>query len=260
MMEIHEVNEPAKHTFGEYTFERNESGSYQRVIDDDIYEELLHYYRHRVYVAGEFRDGSLLEASQTELDRLAQREQKRAERRLARLSYFSVTGGGDSSLLELGCGSGALLAEWNRRSLGLAEGIDISELSLPVSARMWSEDLTIRVGEVISVLTEMTSHEGYRFDLVSAFDLIEHIWKPEELIELMRFVLKPRGQCVIEVPVISPAWSWDEVITFRLFHPQNHLHLFTPSGIYSLFNKSGFDTIHASFSDDNSSYLMVFEK
>jgi SAM-dependent methyltransferase len=245
--------------FKDYQYKRNSNGSYHRILDESTYLTLREYYSTHIDIGGRFRDASILTYSDFILNSLAKSELRKANQWLDEFAYFGIPRNRELRLLELGCGCGAFLLLFENESFGISEGIDISTLAVAVTARLWPKTLNIIVGEIIDTLSKSSEKFGL-YDIVTAFDIIEHIWDLEATARLIHILLKPHGLCVVEVPVISPFWTWEQVTHFRLFHPKHHLHLFTPSGISKLFREANFTIKHATLSNHKSKYFMVFEK
>ena len=98
------------------------------------------------------------------------------------------------NVLDLGCASGALLVLARENGARMVKGVELDE---QIAQRGRTEyGLEISVGDVASVL----SVEMARFDIVSAFDLIEHVKKPKQLFEAVSGVLSDDGLFVCSVP------------------------------------------------------------
>jgi len=124
------------------------------------------------------------------------------ERRDQDIREGSVTGWPDvqalgvsgKRVLDLGCASGALLVLARREGAARVKGI---ELDASVAEQGRSRyGLDILVGEVAALLAEETE----RFDIVSAFDLVEHVKDPRRLVEAVAGVLADDGRFVCSVP------------------------------------------------------------
>jgi len=110
-------------------------------------------------------------------------------------------------ILDVGCGTGAnllLLSQY-----GDAEGVDISEDALMFCRERGLEQVKLGAGEELP-------YENGTFDLVTAFDVVEHM--DDELVGLreMRRVLRPGGKVLLFVPTFMFLWGLqDEVSNHR---------------------------------------------
>mgnify|MGYP001560427857 CR=1 FL=1 len=88
-------------------------------------------------------------------------------------------------------------------------------------------------------LTELP-FESNSYDLVCAFDVIEHIEEDSLAVEEIHRVLAPAGQYFITVPAFQFLWSNHDVVN-------HHFRRYTKTGINSLFEKLEFDTTYSSY-------------
>ncbi|MBN2325777.1 MAG: methyltransferase domain-containing protein [Candidatus Omnitrophica bacterium] len=93
--------------------------------------------------------------------------------------------------LDIGCAYGRLLRQ--AAKLGVeAYGIDISSYAL-------KQDPSIRENLVQS-LADQPPFQEQSFDIVSLFDLLEHVENPNAVLEAVEFILKPDGICFLSTP------------------------------------------------------------
>jgi len=104
--------------------------------------------------------------------------------------------------LDLGCGSGRFLQ--SLRDLGYSDvyGVDLGPQGVDIARKM---GLQVRLGDLRDYLRE--THEY--FDLITAFDVIEHFGKDEllELLHLVRSRLAPNGRFIIQTPNACSPWA-----------------------------------------------------
>lgn len=122
-----------------------------------------------------------------------------------------------SRFLELGCGSGRLLA--SLRGLVLA-GLD----GHPVALRR--PDLALAVGDVTR-----TPFASGGFDAVGAFDVVEHVDDGAFMAEVSR-LLRPGGVLLVSVP----AFPW---LYGRFDERAGHLRRYTRAGLHRVLRAAG---------------------
>jgi SAM-dependent methyltransferase len=110
----------------------------------------------------------------------------------------------NARVLEIGCGTGhnlKMLSEF-----GTVAGLEIDE-----AARSFAEK---RVGHEIfsSPLPELAGIPEHHYDVVGAFDVIEHIVDDEGAIASIARLLKPGGKLVMTVPAHQWMWSAHDVV------------------------------------------------
>jgi SAM-dependent methyltransferase len=113
------------------------------------------------------------------------------------MEYFSRA----ESLLEVGCGTGFVLAGLRHRfpSVHFVGG-ELFDAGLAVSRRRLPG---------IPLLQMDARHIPFaaEFDVVAAFDVLEHIDEDEEVIRQLRQATKPGGGVIITVPQHARLWS-----------------------------------------------------
>ena len=109
-----------------------------------------------------------------------------------------------AQLLEIGCGTGhnlSMLAQFGR----------VDALEVDPSARALAER---RLGHPVmdSRLPELRGVPERRYDLIGAFDVIEHIDDDRAALASIARRLKPGGRLVISVPAHQWMWSAHDVV------------------------------------------------
>lgn len=136
-------------------------------------------------------------------------------------------------VLDVGCGSGELLALFKSKGYG-AYGIEV----LPGLVQLARERFGLEVwqGDFLD-----TSYPAHYFDLVIFYHVLEHLPKPDlGLLEAKR-VLKKGGFLLLQLPNIAS-------YQLRIFHRRwfalevpRHLYHFSPKTIGLLLNNTGFE-------------------
>ena len=110
----------------------------------------------------------------------------------------------DAEILEIGCGTGHNLAM-------LGEFGSVDALELDEEARGLAEE---RLGRAVmsSPLPELSDVRERHYDLVGAFDVIEHIADDRAALASIAARLKPGGRLVITVPAHQWMWSAHDVV------------------------------------------------
>jgi len=137
-------------------------------------------------------------------------------------------------LLDLGCGDGRFLAHARERGWRV-QGLDAS----PVAARRAMDERGVQV-QVHDLSGGALPAEAGSLEAVTAFELIEHLGDPLQLLRGARGLLQPGGKLVVTVPRLDrrPA----------LFHPAvdsppHHMTLWTESALRSVLRGAGFDQV-----------------
>lgn len=134
-------------------------------------------------------------------------------------------------LLEVGCGSGAMLK--SMRDLGWqVEGVDFDPAAVEQARK---KGLTVHLGALIEQRLP-----GSTFDAIVASHLIEHVPDPIETLRECHRLLKPGGLLVLVTP---NARSWGHRLyraDWRGLEPPRHLHIFTRSSLVAACAQAGF--------------------
>jgi len=142
-----------------------------------------------------------------------------------------------AQLLDIGCGVGRFLAA--AHSLGWeVRGIDTSHRAIEVGRGRASFPMSTET-------LEQLNRAGERFDVVTAFEVMEHLEHPIEVLQSVRSVLKPGGRVFCTVPNRdSPA-----VRSTRRqdWLPPVHLQFFVPAAMRRMLACSGYEDVRTGY-------------
>jgi SAM-dependent methyltransferase len=99
------------------------------------------------------------------------------------------------SVLDVGCGVGNFLA-WARSSGWETQGIDFDKDAIEAGKRTFGLERM----EVASITDFAARNQNKTFDLVTAFDVFEHIDNHDEFIATIKKLLVPRGYVAMSMP------------------------------------------------------------
>ncbi|CAB3664872.1 class I SAM-dependent methyltransferase [Achromobacter aegrifaciens] len=136
------------------------------------------------------------------------------------------------SVLEVGCGTGFVLSGITRefpdaRSVG-------SEIH--VSGLAYAAERLPRT-ELIQVDARKLPYDA-EFDVVAAFDVIEHIAEDELVLQNLHRAVRPGGCCLITVP--QHQWLWSSVDEAAC-----HQRRYSAQELHSKMKAAGFDIVHS---------------
>jgi 2-polyprenyl-3-methyl-5-hydroxy-6-metoxy-1,4-benzoquinol methylase len=151
-----------------------------------------------------------------------------------------------SKLLEVGASSGQFLVHVKDK---VAE-VNAIELDKACCAFLGSELGIAAEAEFL----EKSRFAGKTYDLVCAFQVIEHVEQPAEFLKTLRQATKKGGALFIEAPNLhDPLLSVWGVPTYqKFFYHSAHLHYFTEASLRKVAEDAGFrpDQIEISFTQD----------
>ncbi len=141
--------------------------------------------------------------------------------------YFSRS---TLNILDWGCGPGGNFKFL--REFGKVTGVDASDESIAACKEKGIE--AIKADTLDEFKTDI------KFDLITNFDVLEHIVEDEKFLSSLREILVPGGYVLVTVPAYQFLWSGlDDVV--------GHKRRYTIKEICRKFNSSGYQVIKASY-------------
>jgi len=99
------------------------------------------------------------------------------------------------TVLDIGCGNGALLIEMRKLGSWKLCGIESSASAVSLARR---RGFDVRLGDATS--ESATLFEPQSFDLIISAEVIEHTYNPRGLLRQAHTLLKPQGRLVLTTP------------------------------------------------------------
>lgn len=163
-----------------------------------------------------------------------------------RLDLIKPLLGVDTKLLEVGASAGQFLCHVKN----IVKTADAIELDKACKVFL-EQELQISADDEY---LENSRFKNQRYDVVCAFQVMEHVENPAAFIRSLRAVTRPGGTIFIEVPNLhDPLLSVWDVPTYRTFYYHAaHLHYFSEASLRNVAHAAGFsaDAVEISFSQD----------
>ncbi len=147
-------------------------------------------------------------------------------------------------LLDVGCATGFFLNGMRSQGNWELYGVEIS----PYAARIAQDryGLNVKVG----TLEAASFPEGF-FDVVTMWDVLEHLHEPQKSLREIHRILKPDGLLVFRVPnaasldarLFGPFWAGID--------PPRHLYVFSPTTTEKLLQITGFSILDRNSASGN---------
>jgi 2-polyprenyl-3-methyl-5-hydroxy-6-metoxy-1,4-benzoquinol methylase len=137
-------------------------------------------------------------------------------------------------LLDVGCGSGGFLREMHRLGGWQVQGIEID----PEMVRFAQAELGM---DVLENTLEEAGFPDHAFDIITMWDVLEHMHDPLAVLREVRRILRPGGLVICSTPNVA---SLDAKIFGRYwigFDVPRHLYTFSPSTLAALLRKAALD-------------------
>jgi SAM-dependent methyltransferase len=159
--------------------------------------------------------------------------QKAIENGLQRRLRWATTGLSGGRLLDIGCANGLFPAYVQRKPGWKAVGVEIN----PEAADYARQHYHL---EIFTGVLEEAHFNAGSFDVVTLWDVLEHLEDPEGALQEINRILKPGGQLVIRLPnadsrearAFGPFWYG--------FEPPRHLYVFECRHLEQLLKRNGF--------------------
>ncbi len=161
----------------------------------------------------------------------------RSARNDASLASVAQTQGGNAGLaprlLDVGCGSGALLAR--QRSQGWeVEGIDVDPGALRVAK---AAGLPVRHATLTDLATERPLRQ---FDAITLDHVLEHLHDPVGSLQAARRLLRPGGVLWLATPNLAALGHRSFGRSWVHLDPPRHLVLYSPAALQLALRSAGF--------------------
>lgn len=138
---------------------------------------------------------------------------------------------GERHILDVGCGTGGMLPLLAR--FGRVRGLEAEESAV---ARCRADAVGYDVD--LGIIPDDVPSDG-TYDLVTAFDVIEHLVDDLGALGALTAAVRPGGSVVVTVPSLMWLWSDHDVVN-------GHRRRYTRAGLIDLFARSGLTLRHVS--------------
>jgi SAM-dependent methyltransferase len=162
-----------------------------------------------------------------------------------RLEEITADFGGyrqSNRLLDLGCGAGDLL-QAARKHGWQGQGLDVSS---PAAKHVRELGFEVFVGELAAA-----EFPAGHFDVVTAAELLEHVFDPRALVEEVTRILRPGGLFWLTTPHARGLSARLLGLKWQCIWPPEHLQLFSIAGLKRLLRSAGFRDIRVDTTGGN---------
>jgi SAM-dependent methyltransferase len=153
------------------------------------------------------------------------------------LSRLESALGGPGRLLDIGAGGGLFVAAAASRGW-TAVGLEISDAAVDFGRTVLGVDM--RKGTAESIADMDRSIDVQRFDAVTMFDVIEHLYDPVAVLRSARAILRPGGMLMITTPNYRALSRFALGADWAVLSPLEHLYYFCARSIRAALAAAGF--------------------
>lgn len=142
-------------------------------------------------------------------------------------------------LLDVGCSTGVFLAGMRDQGAWEPHGVEVSAEVAEIARREHALD-------VFAGTLEEAAFPDRQFDVVTMWDVLEHLHDPAASLAEIHRILKEDGILVVRVPNLA---SWDAQWFGRFWaglDAPRHLYIFTPRTLAQILERAGFSVVDES--------------
>lgn len=140
-------------------------------------------------------------------------------------------------LFEIGCAYGFFLKQVSL-NVRRAQGMDISADAVASAVATLGVD---------AQCADYLKHSlDRKVDIITMWDTIEHLKRPDLFVEKASSDLKPGGHIAITTGDIGALNARFRGKSWRMIHPPTHMHYFSTDTMSNLLDRKGFDIVHVS--------------
>jgi 2-polyprenyl-3-methyl-5-hydroxy-6-metoxy-1,4-benzoquinol methylase len=150
-----------------------------------------------------------------------------------RVDYALRDGPRSGRALDVGCAAGFCMAILRERGFDV-HGVEVSPAIAAHAIGHFGFD-TVHIGPI-----ETSGHEDRSFDLITMWDVVEHVPDPRALLTTARSLIRDDGRLVIETQDIDSRFARTLGPRWHHYKHAEHIYHFTPSTVTSLLASAGF--------------------
>jgi 2-polyprenyl-3-methyl-5-hydroxy-6-metoxy-1,4-benzoquinol methylase len=143
-------------------------------------------------------------------------------------------------ILDVGCAAGYFLRTAQQHGHDVY-GVEMSPAIAQEAVKVLGAD-RVHIGTLDEAIAAH-GHAPHSFDLITLWDVVEHIPEPQPVLRRVRELLKPQGHLLLETQNVASRWA--RLLGKRWHHYKHteHLYHFAPATIRRLLDDCGFRTL-----------------
>lgn len=144
-------------------------------------------------------------------------------------------------VLDVGCAAGYFLRIAKEHGHDV-HGVELSQAIAVEAVKALGQD-RVHIGTLDDAVAAM-DHKPASFDLVTMWDVVEHIPEPQPVLRRVRELIKPGGRFLLETQNVASRWARLLGPRWHHYKHDEHLYHFDPQTIRRLLADCGFKVLH----------------
>lgn len=198
-----------------------------------------------------YTDSFFIDGQKSPLDGFNIKENPTYLNALMRLENIKRIGYDKGQLLDIGCATGIFLKAAS--SFFDCTGLDVSEYATEFARK--NLGINALCGNIFDI-----NFKSQSFDIVTMWDVIEHVRDPNRYIEKVGQIMKHGGLLVLSTGNIESLMFRIQRQNWHLLIPPLHLYYFSKNSISSLLRRHGFKIINISHNGQYTNIGYIFNK
>lgn len=238
-----------------YRYEKDNTNSFHRILTDAEKKRIISFYKNHFYLDHKWECRKTIKSiNEKELVKKKQQENSQMQDVFKILKEWELIHPKQkpADILDIGCGAGIFIKEWEKQEYGIGYGIELSNIAKDVSP-----EIKIQFLDVNLIQNAQIRNDIY---LVVALDVIEHLFKVSNFLNAIFLKISNGTKMLIDVPIIPDNTTIEELKKYKYFYPSRHLHLYTQEGFKKEIEASKFRILNFKIRKSNTKMLILVEK
>lgn len=148
---------------------------------------------------------------------------------------------GEAKVLDIGCAAGFFLRTMRARGHDVW-GLELSAAIAAVAREHLGEE-RVHIGTIEGLPPDLPGFTPGSFDLVTLWDVVEHVPDPQSLLRAAARMLKPDGLLLLETQNVASRFARLLGRRWQHYKHQEHLYHFNPQTVAELLDQAGFEVV-----------------
>lgn len=148
---------------------------------------------------------------------------------------------GQARILDVGCAAGYFLRVMAEKGHEV-RGVEVSDAIAARAVEHLGAD-RVHIGTLDSVPEDKQGYARGSFDLVTMWDVIEHVPDPKQLLEEAKAMLRPGGHLILETQNVDSRFATLLGLKWHHFKHQEHIFHFNPGTVRRVLEQAGFEVV-----------------